>query len=168
MKSFRIIFTIVVLLGLSIAGTTTFAQEKEHKKKDDKEVKMEEMIQSKNFVFVPQTVMPLTGRVIHLNSYYTLAVSGDTVMSDLPYYGRAYVAPLNPAEGGIKFTSTNVNYTSEQGKKGDWQIEIQPNGSNDVRQMYLSISSDGYASLRVESLNRQSILFNGYITAKHG
>ena len=47
-------------------------------------------------------------RSIYLSPYYYLKVSKDTVVAYLPYFGRAYTAPADPTEGGIKFTSTKM------------------------------------------------------------
>jgi hypothetical protein len=93
-------------------------------------------------------------------------LSADTVVTDLPYFGRAFVAPMNPSEGGIHFTSTQFTYTIDERKKGGWDITILPKDAKDVRQMFLTVSREGYATLRVSSNNRQNIGFSGYITSK--
>jgi hypothetical protein len=78
------------------------------------------------------------------------------------------MAPYNPTEGGIKFTTTKFTYNSKVGKKGGWTVIIKPTDKNisnwrDVQTMTLSISPDGYASLQVISTNRDPISFNGTI-----
>jgi hypothetical protein len=100
---------------------------------------------------------------VQLTSDYSLTVRKDSVISYLPYFGRAYTAPIGKTSGGIEFTSTDFVYTSKQNKKGGWQIEIKPNDETDVRQMLLTVSKNGYGSLSVTSNNRQAISFNGYI-----
>lgn len=55
-------------------------------------------LDAKNFVFVAQTMSPLRGGLRQLTSYYDLRVSNDSVISNLPYFGRAYVAPMNPSD----------------------------------------------------------------------
>ena len=102
-----------------------------------------------------------------LTSVYDLKVSSDTVVSDLPYYGRAFVAPIDPAEGGIHFTSTQFTYTIKEKKKGGWDVSIVPKDIHDVREMQLSVSEAGYATLQVTSNNRQLITFTGYLVAKN-
>jgi hypothetical protein len=91
-----------------------------------------------------------------------MQVIGDSIVTYLPYFGRAYVAPVDPTEGGIKFTSTNFSYTAKQ-KKDGWEITILPKDTRDVKQMYLSVSTKGYAKLQVISNNRESISYNGYV-----
>src|SRR5689334_12089237 len=68
------------------------------------------MIDSQDYVFQAQNVTPMSGRQRFLTSDYTVSVSRDTVDSDLPYFGRAYSAPINTTDGGIKFVSTDFDY----------------------------------------------------------
>ena len=97
---------------------------------------------------------------------YDLKIKPDTIDSDLPYFGRAYTAPIDPADAGIDFTSVKFDYNIVPGKKGGWEITIKPKDVTDINGMYLSISENGYALLRVNSNNRQAISFTGYIADK--
>ena len=143
------------------------AQNSKDDKKHEQSAEIGKLIQSKNFVFVAQYALPLGGRSVNLTSLYDVKLSGDTITSDLPFYGRAFVAPINPSDGGIHFTSTKFDYTINEKKKGGWNITIEPKDTKDVRQMFLSVSENGYASLQVTSNNRQAINYTGYVTAKN-
>jgi hypothetical protein len=121
------------------------------------------IVESRHYVFVAQTAQPMRGGTRQLTSGYELRVAGDTITSYLPYFGRAYVAPFDPSEGGIKFTAVKANYQMKPARNGGWNIQIKPADAGDVRQLTLSISSKGFASLQVISTNRQDISFNGYI-----
>lgn len=123
-------------------------------------------IAEKEFVFEAQTILPQRGATRQLTSYYFLQVSKDTVVSDLPYFGRAYSAPINPSEGGIRFTSTSFEYNMKDSKKGGWGILIKPKDVNDVQQLQLNVFDNGRASLQVISNNRQPISFDGLITER--
>ena len=142
------------------------AQETKTEKKEEKTAAIADLIKSKNFVFVAQYASPLGGQAINLTSVYDVKLSTDTIISELPYFGRAYIAPLNPSEGGINFRSTKFTYTVNPKKKSGWDITILPEDTQDARQMFLSVSKSGYASLMVESNNRQAINFSGYIISK--
>src|ERR1700752_1622217 len=108
--------------------------------KKDKEALVQQLVETKNYVFVAETALPTSGRIRQLTSGYELRVSGDTINSYLPYFGRAYVAPINPAEGGIEFTSQDFEYTAKAKKKGGWNILINPKDAKDVRQLILDVS----------------------------
>lgn len=124
------------------------------------------IVESKNYVFKAQSVTPQRGATRHLTSEYDLAVAVDTVISFLPYFGRAFSAPLNPGEGGIKFTSADFEYkASKKTKKKRWDITIIPKDAGQAYRLNLTIFTNGYASLQVNSNNRQPISFYGYIVA---
>src|SRR5436853_6656541 len=65
------------------------------------------IIESKTYTFIAQTAQPTAGRLRELTTTYQLDVNNDSVNADLPYFGRAYSAPIDPSQGGIRFTSTN-------------------------------------------------------------
>jgi hypothetical protein len=154
-KKTSIILTLVML-------SVNFSNAQEEAK-DSQKLAVERLIESKNFTFIAQTATPMGGRFINLNSVYDLKITADTLNSDLPYFGRAFVAPMNPTESALRFTSTEFNYDIKERKKGGWDITIRPKDAKDVRQMYMTISENGYATLQVTSNNRQPISFNGVI-----
>ena len=92
-------------------------------------------------------------------------VMGDSIVTYLPYFDRAYSAPVNLSQGGIQFTSTDFNYTVES-KRKEWIIVIKPREPVDVRELTLRVFKNGSASLMVNSTNRQSISYNGVIEAR--
>ena len=122
------------------------------------------LVESRQFVFKAESVSPPRGRFTQLTSTYDLVVAGDSVTAFLPYFGRAYTAPINPSEGGIKFSSNNVEYKATPRRKNGWEIEIRPKDAQDVQVLYLTVFANKRASLRVNSTNRESISYNGYIS----
>ncbi|HEY0678911.1 MAG TPA: DUF4251 domain-containing protein [Chitinophagaceae bacterium] len=124
------------------------------------------LIESKRFVFVAQTANPLGMRSRQLTGEYDLRITPDSIISFLPYFGRAYAAPIDSREGGIRFTSTKFEYVQSVGRRGGWNINIRPADAQDVRELNLNISSGGIATLQVNSNNRQSISFSGQIVAR--
>lgn len=129
-----------------------------------KETDIKNKIQAKSYVFMVQSVSPMRGSMRQLTPEYDLRVSPDSIISWLPYFGRAYSAPINASEGGIKFTSTNFTYTVMNRNKGGWDITIKPKDATDVNRLFLTVFANGSASLQVISNNRDPITFNGYIS----
>jgi len=161
----KTLFNKALLVILLVFGcfVTTFAQQSKEDKKQQKEAQIQDLVNSKNYVFVAQQALPLGGRTINLTTTYSVRVAGDTVVSDLPYFGRAFVAPMDPSEGGIHFTSTDFSYNLQNRKKGGWDIAILPKDTKDVRQMFLTVSESGYGTLQVTSNSKEAISYNGYI-----
>lgn len=152
-----------IILVILLSTNVLYGQKKNDLKKDA----IEQMITNHSYVFKAQTVLP-TGAVPNrqLTSDYDLRVSRDTVVSYLPYFGRAYTAPMDPTKGGIQFTSVKFDYKETKRKKGGWDIIIKPQDTPDATQLILNISEAGYASLQVLSNNRQPISFSGYIVER--
>lgn len=156
---------LVSLLALCSLPAHTNAQGTKQDKQSAKEAAIKNMVDSQNYVFVAQSALPMSGRVRQLTSDYDLRVTKSSVVSYLPYFGRAYQAPLDPTKGGLDFTSKDFNYTVTPGKKSGWTVQIKPNDNKDIQQMTLSISASGYGTLQVTSTYRQPISFNGYLKA---
>jgi len=128
-------------------------------------VTVAQMLADHNYIFRAETALPQQGRMQQLTSEFDLTVTPDTIISYLPYFGRVFVAPINPAEGGIKFTSVDFNYMDVKKKKKRWEITIEPRDAGSVQQLFLTVFDNGTASLRVNDRNRQSISFNGRVVA---
>ena len=122
-------------------------------------------VEAKRYTFVAQTALPMRGRTVQLTSLYDLRVTSDSVIAGLPYYGRAYSAPINPSDNGINFTSVSFDYQAKYRKKR-WEIKIRPKDNQTVSEMNLTIYSNGKASLQVISNNRQPISFSGVLSSK--
>ena len=160
-------FKPVSLVMLLVAVSMVVVAQDSKKQKDSlKAVTITNLVTEKSYVFEAQSASPMKGGRKHLTGSYTLVVSKDTVTSDLPYYGRAYQSDYGSSGGGIKFTSTDFNYTATGRKKGGWEISIKPNDYKKVQQIILTIFEDGHTSVQVSSSDKQPISFDGYIEAR--
>jgi Domain of unknown function (DUF4251) len=132
---------------------------------DQKIAAIKQLITSQTYVFVPQTALPSRGRSHQIMDNFDLQVTTNSLVSDLPYFGQASVAPLDPTKSPLNFTSHKFEYTVTPGKKEGWQVVIKPKDVeySDVQRMMLDISSEGYTSLRVLFTNHDPITFSGAI-----
>jgi hypothetical protein len=129
----------------------------------DKKDILQPAIEAKHFTFAAETVLPTSGRPRQVTGdRYGITISGDSLRSYLPYFGRVYSAPLN-GEGGYNFTSTAFGYTVNNRKKGGWEISIKPTDVSDFREFLLTVSESGSAVLQAMSNNRQPISYNGTV-----
>jgi hypothetical protein len=156
MKLLKKTVPVILVFGVAFASQEVLGQEL-----SPAEVKIK--IESKTFVFQATSALPTGGRTRQFGANeYDVKVTPESVVSYLPYFGRAYTAPIG-GEGGIKFTSTNFEYTPAPGKKESWDLLIKPKDYSDVQQLFFTISKNGYTTLQVISSNRQPISFYGYI-----
>ena len=150
---------IAVFFFLSNCGSSQSAAQKEAVAQA-----IQQKINDFRFTFNATYAYPTGYRSMYLSPYYNLKISKDTVEAYLPYYGRAYTAPMDPSEGGIKFTSTNFDYNVSDGKrKGSWHIEIKPKDMQRDLSLSLDVWENGSARLNVNSTDRQPISFQGDI-----
>jgi hypothetical protein len=160
-KVFPLFILVSGCLSVASAQTSTSKQDKAAAKT----ALIKDMVESQNYVFQAQMAMPSGGRSRQLTTDYDLTVTKASVVSYLPYFGRAYTAPIDPTQGGFQFTSKDFDYTATPGKKGGWDILIKPRDARAVQQMSLHISEEGYANLQVISNSKQPISFNGVVAA---
>lgn len=126
------------------------------------------MVDNRSFIFIPNRVYPLRGKSHILTTEYDVTLKNDSLVSYLPYFGRAYQAPLNPTEGGIQFTSTNFSYVVNPNNKKGWDVIIKPKDFQEVQQFYFRIFENGIATLNVISTYKDPISFNGYLMKVNG
>lgn len=139
------------------------AQDTKENKNAAKQQVIKDLVAAQNYVFKAQSAQPLGGGNRQLTTDYDLRITKEKITSYLPFFGRAFSAPL-PSQGGINFTSTSFDYTLTDRRKGGWSVLIKPKDAPEVQQLSLTISEDGYASLQVISTNRSAISYSGYIT----
>ncbi|RXK85917.1 DUF4251 domain-containing protein [Filimonas effusa] len=123
------------------------------------------LVNNNNFLFRAQTATPLNGRIINLTFEYEVKVSKDTIVAFLPYFGRAFTAPMDPSQGGIKFTSTKFSQKLQQRRRGGWELVVKPEDVPDIQILNFTITTNGYTTLQVTSTNKQPISFYGTIEA---
>ena len=123
------------------------------------------LIDSGNYVFRATSATSMAGRIRQLETDYSVTITKSKITVDLPYFGEANSAPLDPTENGIQMTSTVFDYFVIPRKKDGWNVKIRPKGDKDVQQITLTISSEGYINAQVVSRNRQPINFSGVIAA---
>lgn len=158
LKRIRFIYSFILAI-LTFFTTTSFAQ-------DLDKATLQQAVNAKQFAFKAQTVLPMTGSTRYLTTEYEVKMLGDSLVSFLPYFGRAYSITYGE-RGGIDFTSTKFDYKVSARKKGGWDIIIETKDVKNVQRFQFTVSENGYTYLQVISNNRQPIAFNGYITVKN-
>jgi hypothetical protein len=126
---------------------------------------IKKLIDSRVFVFSPQSASPSSGATVQLTTEFFLKINQDTLESNLPYHGVDNQPRFRTENSPLDFTSTDFDYEMKTGKNGAYDIVIKLNEPNDPDQINLSISTNGYANVRVISPNRQPISFYGEIDA---
>jgi hypothetical protein len=131
---------------------------------DQKKSTISSIVQSRNYNFIAQSATTQKGKTISLSYGYDFKLMNDSLSVYLPYFGRGYNAGYQSNNDmGIEFKSHDFTYTADSTKKQGWEITIKPKGVT-VSAMYISISSNGYTTVRINCKNRDPISYYGTIT----
>lgn len=153
----------LLIIGISMLLTGCGTTQKSLEKAQKAEL-LNEQIAAMDFTFNATYAYPQNYKSVYLSPYYDVKVSPDTVVAYLPFYGRAYTAPMDPTEGGIKFTSTDFDYEIEEGKKaGNWLVTINTKDTKRPFTLFFDLWDNGTARLSVQDRDRQSISFQGNV-----
>ena len=121
-------------------------------------------IEVAEFRFVPRLANPSGFRSIHLQPNFDVRVSPDTVRVNMPFFGRAFRAPMHPTDGGFHFTSTDFEYSVVPARRaGNWLVQIVFRDLDRRIVFDFDIWENGSARLNIMDTDRQSISFQGEI-----
>ena len=121
------------------------------------------MVAAKRFVFHAQSTTTSGGDTRQLSGSYIITVLPDSIISELPYFGRMYQAPMNSEDNGINFTSLKFEYSTKDHKKGGWDINVKTLDVKNAPQLFMTVYPKGTASLRINCSDRQSTTYVGFI-----
>ncbi|MBV8388912.1 MAG: DUF4251 domain-containing protein [Mucilaginibacter sp.] len=162
MKTLRNLCILLLIVGAGL--NTASAQSTKKDKKAEKEAAIKNNVDGRHYTFLATYMLPQRGGGKALTEiYYDLKVGKDSVTAFLPYYGRAYFDVPYNGDTGMKFTSTKFSYEVKDKKKSGWVITIKPTDVKNIEYLTLNISTDGYASLSITSVNRDFISYDGYL-----
>lgn len=140
------------------------AQEKDKKSQEIVEADMgrvERLLHSKSFEFKANTVTPASGTPKNLvGSGYSVTFSPELIISNLPFYGRAYGGMKMGKDKGLKFQGKPENFNIEKDK--EFQVSTVVN-DGEVYEISMSVSNSGYATLTISSNARGTISYQGEV-----
>jgi len=151
---FRYLLAICIVIGISVSYGQTA--------NDQTFDTLQSAIEHKSYTYRVQSTTPMKGGTRQLNSDYTLIVKGDTLVANLPYFGRVYQSSIG-ADGGFNFTSYKFDYEIKPRKKGGWNVSIKTKDLSSQRQFNLTVSKSGSTSMTVLCSDRESINYYGVL-----
>ena len=127
----------------------------------DQPVSIESMLESKNFEFIANTMIPMSGSPKSLvGSGYSVVFSEENIISNLPYYGRAYRGVGTEKYKGMRFQGKPQIFTVEKAKEFQINVEVK---DGETYELSLSVSGSGYATLNISSNTRGIISYQGEV-----
>lgn len=126
---------------------------------------VEKALAARRYTVEISTMYPSHGRVRQVSPEFGLLVKGDTLMSYLPYVGRAYSVPYGGGTG-LNFTEPIEEYKAEKGKNGTTQILIKVSHEADLLSYQLEVFDNGNTTINLTSRERESISYSGNLVVK--
>jgi hypothetical protein len=156
---------VVVLIGLIVFGISCSSTKNSSSTNEAMYKRISEIKNSSNpgFTFEANQVKPLRGSLRQLDYGYTVKVSEEGLISELPYFGRAQTATIGTNDSGLRFTSNKIRLNKKEGKNESFFLEYQFQDRNEPRVYSFQIFPNGSATLQVTSNQRDPISFSGVI-----
>lgn len=125
--------------------------------------KVDTALQERNFKIGVLMMYPPRGGARNVAYGYSLEVRNDSLISYLPYFGRAYDVPYGGGKG-LNFTTPVGSYQESMGKNGMRIIEVGTQNEEDRFLYRIEVFDNGQSTIDVLSQNRETISFSGEMT----
>jgi hypothetical protein len=126
----------------------------------EKALAVERALASRHYVVDVQMMYPRSGRAVNVSSNYSLEIKGDTVVSYLPYFGRAYSIPYGGGKA-FNFSAPIISYESASDQKGKTYVRLVTDNEEDVITFQLEIFDNGQTTIDVQAREREPITYSG-------
>lgn len=122
------------------------------------------LVESQEFKFIAQKAFPQGYNAIDLTTNFNfIEFSPNLITSEMPFFGRGYSGIAYGGDQGLSFKGKPNTYSIKKGNK-KYELNTNVRGDRDVFKIYLSILSNGSATLTINSNNRSSISYFGAIS----
>lgn len=157
----RVKFFYCLYIGLALTVFPVLAQNKQLKK-EVLEQQIKDEINEGNYIIEINKAYPAGGRTVDLTSGYHIEIKNDSLVSDLPYFGKAGSIPYGGGKGLI-FNSPLTKYKAVYHPKRRIKIDFSVINEEDTYFFHLIIYQNAKAYLTVYPVNRQMISYTGYL-----
>lgn len=155
MKALILTINLLIALAMSIQ-----AQNNKDAQKERIQQTVCEMLEARHYKVDVNYMNPQQGRSRALTDPYSLEVRNDSLISYLPYVGRAYNVPYGGGKN-LNFRTPISQYDMTEGKKGKKEIRISVSNDEDTYTYTLTVFPNGSTNIYVQPIHKQPITFSG-------
>jgi hypothetical protein len=119
-------------------------------------------LNNRDFKIAIDRMYPMRGSSRHVSFGYSVEVRNDTLISYLPYFGRAYNVPYGGGKG-LNFTAPISSYQEFMKRNGQRHIEIGVTNDEDTYFYTIEVFNNGSSSIDVQARQRERISYSGDI-----
>ena len=153
--------TFVIIRLTAMLSVPSFAQSRTERREAEA-ARIMEMVSDTVYTISVSSALPMGWKTVNLTSVYTLEVAKDSIISHLPYFGRAYSIPYGGGKG-LMFEGKAKDYSVSDAKGGGKDIEFSVMNEEDNYTFNVTVYPNGSAYVNVNSNRRQPISYIGRI-----
>ena len=119
-------------------------------------------LNNRDYKIAIDRMYPMRGSSRHVSFGYSVEVRNDTLISYLPYFGRAYNVPYGGGKG-LNFSAPIGSYQEFMKKNGQRYIEIGVTNDEDTYFYTIEVFDNGSSSVDVRARQRERISYSGNV-----
>ena len=158
----KIFISLLAVLFLIGCATTAENGMTKAEKKAQQIAKVKKMLDDRYYKVDIHMMHPQAYPARQVSYGYSLSIHGDSILSYLPYLGRAYRVPYGGGKG-LHFDALIDDYREGYLKDDVRRIEILTHNEEDRFLYIVEVFATGSSSVYVSSDNRESIYYSGEI-----
>ena len=147
------------ILALVVLSACVSAEERAARAAEQA-AKVKAGLAEKRFSINVDRMYPMKGGSKSVSFGYGVEVRNDSLISYLPYFGRAYDIPYGGGKG-LNFSVRIGSYRDTPGKNGLHVIDIEVTNTEDTYFYSIKVYDNGSSSIDVQSRNREHISYTG-------
>ena len=147
---------LIMMAGLMVVACATLTPAE----KAELTKKVNAALDDRHYTINIRTMSPMRGPTRTVTNPWTVEVKGDTLVSYLPYIGRAYNVPYGGGKG-LNFSAPIADYQETVGAKNIRHIRLTVNNDEDSYLYTFAVYDNGNTSIDIQSKERDAISFSG-------
>ncbi len=156
MRKYLMTFAVLALLGCA-------TQQERAEQKAAMQKAVSEAVAKRRWHVDVSSMNALRYGARRVTSDFFLELRGDTLQSYLPYLGQVHLAPMASPSQGLNFEVPVIDYKVDNSKAHVSEIELKVKTQEDMYNYYIELYDTGQAHIRVRSLHRDPISFDGQL-----
>ncbi|MBQ9216151.1 MAG: DUF4251 domain-containing protein [Prevotella sp.] len=156
----NVLFTMVwaYLMLVLLSGCAT--SEERAARAAEQVIKVKAALAERNYKINVDRMYPMKGGSKSVSYGYSVEVRNDSLISYLPYFGRAYNVPYGGGKG-LNFSERIGSYHEVVMKNGKCHIEIGVSNEEDTYLYTIDVYDNGNSSIDVQPRQRERISYSG-------
>lgn len=158
----RVILLILVAISAAILLSRCATSEEKAAQMAELSANVTNALNNRDYKIAIDRMYPMRGSSRHVSFGYSVEVRNDTLVSYLPYFGRAYNVPYGGGKG-LNFTAPIGSYQEFMKRNGQRHIEIGVSNEEDTYFYTIEVFDNGNSTVDVRARQRERISYSGHI-----